>query len=89
VEEGDDFLLNEISLAAQNFKRLEFTLRGEPLSLSLSLSLLNIADETQEQSELSPEHPPTSGVRTYEEGTVEALGVVFPEVRLGSSASGS
>jgi hypothetical protein len=37
VEEGDDFLLNEISLAAQDFGLPEFTWRGEPLSpLSLT-----------------------------------------------------
>jgi hypothetical protein len=83
VEEGDDFLLNEISLAAQNFRRPEFTWRGEPLSPP------NIADETQERSEFSPEFLPASGVRTCREGTTEALGAVSPEIRPGDSASGS
>jgi hypothetical protein len=83
VEEGDDFLLNEISLTAQHFRHPEFTLLGEPLSP------LNIANETQKLNNLSLEHPPTSGVRTHEEGTTEALGVVSPEIRLGNSASGS
>jgi hypothetical protein len=82
VEEGGDFLLNEISLVAQNFRRPEFTLRSKPLSPP------NIADETRERSGISPEHPPTSGACTYEEGSADTFGAVSPEIQLGNSTSG-
>jgi hypothetical protein len=82
VEEGDDFLLNEISLAAQNFGHPEFTWRGEPLSPP------SIADETQERSESSLELPPASSVHTCGEETAEVLGAVSPDTRAENSASG-
>jgi hypothetical protein len=83
VEEGDDFLLNKISLAAQNFGHPEFTWRGEPLSPP------SFADETQERSKSSPEHPPASGVHTCGEETAEELGAVSPDTQAENSASRS
>jgi hypothetical protein len=82
VEKGDDFLLNEISLAAQNFGHTVFTWRGEPLTPP------SFADETREGSEPSPELSPASGVHTCGEETVEALGAVSPNTRAENSASG-
>jgi hypothetical protein len=83
IEERDDFLLNEISLAAQNFSRPEFTWRGEPLSPP------STADETRERNGFSTDLPPDSGVGTYREGTTETPRADSTDIQPGSSASGS
>jgi hypothetical protein len=83
VEEGDDFLLNEISLAAQNFSCPKFTWRDEPLSPP------SAADETRERSGFSTDLSPDSGVETFREGTAETPRADSSDIQPRSSASGS
>jgi hypothetical protein len=83
VEEGDDFLLNEISHAAQNLGPPEFTLRGEPLCP------LNASYETREGSDSLPAYPPSSSTQAHAEEFTEASRLVSPEVLLRSPTPGS
>jgi hypothetical protein len=83
VEEGDDFLLNEISLAAQNFSRPEFTWRDEPLSPP------SAADETRERSGFSTDLSPDSGAGTFREGTAETPRADSSDIKPRSFALGS
>jgi hypothetical protein len=80
VEEGDDFLLNEISLAAQNFGLPEFTWRGEPLSP------LSSTGGTRVGSEPSREPPPAPEAHMCKEETTK---VIFLGTRAENSASGA
>jgi hypothetical protein len=82
VEEGDDFLLNEISLAAQNFGPLEFTLRGEPLRSP------NASHETLQGDNSPPFHSPSPSTQAHEEFT-ETRRLASPEVSLRSPTSRS
>jgi hypothetical protein len=75
VEEGDDFLLNEISLVAQDFGLPEFTWRGEPLSP------LSPIGETRVGSGASRESPPTPDAPTCGEGVAEAREVLSTGAR--------
>jgi len=83
VEEGDDFLLNEISLAVQNFGLLEFTWWGEPLSP------LSPTGGTRVVSEPSQEPLPAPDAHMCREETAEALEVISPGTRAKNSASGA
>lgn len=81
VEEREDFLLNEISLVAQNFSRSEFTWRDEPLSP------LSAVEETRERSGSSTDLRPTSGVGVPREETAENPRADSADTQPGSSAS--
>jgi hypothetical protein len=83
VEEGDDFLLNEISLAAEDFGLPEFTWRGEPLSP------VSPTGGTRVGSEPSPESPPTPDAHALGEETAEELEVTYPDVRPENLTSGA
>jgi hypothetical protein len=80
VEEGDDFLLEEISLAAQDFGLPEFTWPGEPLSP------LSPTGEMRVGSEPSQESPPTPDARKE---TTEELEVLSPDIRAEDVTSGA
>jgi hypothetical protein len=81
VEEGDDFLLNEISLAARDLGLPEFTWRGEPLSP------LNPIGETRVGSGASRESPPTTDAPACGEGVAEAIEVPSTGARAENIAS--